>query len=851
MQQGNEPKRLTARTSSWCLALLLCLTLTPSALAERVISVKASGERSQAALEAALAEARQIRQRESLHEPLVIQLQEGSWPLDRPLVLGPEDSGDAQSPLIIRGAGMEKTILSGGRRLGTFVAGEDGVWTMDLSPWQPMGEDIPQLWVNGQRAICARTPNESCYPTGSALETLIDSLSDRSPNRNGLAATQVKIPRRAVEDLQHTHLSPRQMRINLLHAWDLTRRTVQSISLQDSLIFFTGNRQPSWNHIDRESQFYLENDRSFLDAPGEFFVDTYANRLYYIPRAGEDPATAEAIVPHTDQLLILSGTVEHPVQHIHLEGLTLAYTRYTFPWRGDDPCQADANQNAAISCQFAQHIHLTDCEVAHTANWAIELGAACRDNVLVHNYLHDLGGGGIKIGTMQLPDDEERLLSRGNRVDNCIITQGGRTFPTAVGVILFHTSDNQVTHNEISDFYYTGVSVGWVWGYSHSPSVRNIINYNHIHHIGQGLLSDMGGVYTLGYAQGTQVCHNRIHDIYSLGYGGWGLYTDEGSMGVLMENNLVYNCKSSGFHQHYGKENVIRNNIFVNNLKAQLEATRPEPEHLPFTFTNNIIVYEQGQMYGIRWNEVNFQSDYNLYWNTRESVSWNGMSLPQWQQSTGKDLHSILADPQFADIASGDFTIRNRRAIRRIHFVPFDYSQAGVYGDSEWVDRAQQRGFLLRVLTTGNAADSLLLRTPCTDYSPQDLQDQAFKQLCLDMVATVTHPTQRGVGIAGPQVGVSRRIVVVKRYDKEGRPFEVYPNIRITATRGDQQSGPEGCLSIPGKRGNVMRYQDIDIQYTSPVTQQVVTERVQGYSAVIFQHECDHLDGVLYTDRMD
>ena len=116
------------------------------------------------------------------------------------------------------------------------------------------------------------------------------------------------------------------------------------------------------------------------------------------------------------------------------------------------------------------------------------------------------------------------------------------------------------------------------------------------------------------------------------------------------------------------------------------------------------------------------------------------------------------------------------------------------------------------------------------------------------MLATVQDPSEDGVGIAGPQVGISRRIVAVQRFDKPGEPFEVYPNIRIVATHGDLCPGPEGCLSVPGLRGDVMRWRDIDITYS--LGPRDTTERVQGFTAVIFQHECDHLDGVLYIDKV-
>ena len=125
-----------------------------------------------------------------------------------------------------------------------------------------------------------------------------------------------------------------------------------------------------------------------------------------------------------------------------------------------------------------------------------------------------------------------------------------------------------------------------------------------------------------------------------------------------------------------------------------------------------------------------------------------------------------------------------------------------------------------------------------------------YKNLEQKLIATVTSPEQDGVGIAAPQVGLLRRVVAVQRFDKEGEPFEVYPNIRVIRTRGEMAPGPEGCLSIPNRRGDVMRYQDIDISYTSPFTLKDTVETIQGFTAVIFQHETDHLDGVLYIDKL-
>lgn len=158
---------------------------------------------------------------------------------------------------------------------------------------------------------------------------------------------------------------------------------------------------------------------------------------------------------------------------------------------------------------------------------------------------------------------------------------------------------------------------------------------------------------------------------------------------------------------------------------------------------------------------------------------------------------------------------------------------------------------IMRVLTVEDSLDLSVLRAISVDFALPDIASEAFATLSRKMVATVTSPQQDGVGIAGPQVGLNRRVIAVQRFDKAGEPFEVYPNIRITAVHGQQELGAEGCLSVPGRRGNVMRWRNVDIAYVCPETLRDTTESIHGFTAVIFQHECDHLDGVLYTDKSE
>lgn len=155
----------------------------------------------------------------------------------------------------------------------------------------------------------------------------------------------------------------------------------------------------------------------------------------------------------------------------------------------------------------------------------------------------------------------------------------------------------------------------------------------------------------------------------------------------------------------------------------------------------------------------------------------------------------------------------------------------------------------MRVTVITNSADSVLLRRVATPLSRREVRSTEFARLVASMIETVNDPQNAGVGIAAPQVGVSRRMVVVQRVDKQGTPFEVYVNPRIVSRSAELAIGGEGCLSIPDKRGDVPRATWIELEYRDPITFERRVERIEGFAAVIFQHELDHLDGVLYIDR--
>ena len=158
-------------------------------------------------------------------------------------------------------------------------------------------------------------------------------------------------------------------------------------------------------------------------------------------------------------------------------------------------------------------------------------------------------------------------------------------------------------------------------------------------------------------------------------------------------------------------------------------------------------------------------------------------------------------------------------------------------------------GGIMRVLTIADRGDSLFLRRISAPLDRKAVESDDFAVLRRRMLATVRNPQNEGVGIAAPQVGISRRMVAVQRFDKAGEPFEFYINPEIVSASDDVTEGPEGCLSVDGVRGSVARSRRIELRYRTERFADT-TETVEGFTAVIFQHEIDHLDGILFIDRM-
>ncbi|HVY68512.1 MAG TPA: right-handed parallel beta-helix repeat-containing protein [Verrucomicrobiae bacterium] len=618
-----------------------------------------------ATLPAALQQARQIRQTVQTSEGVLILARGGTYTLREPMTIGPADSGAGplQTTTVAAYPG-ERPVFSGGRAITGWHPAADmpGVWETDLPEVRAGHWYFRSLFVNGQRARRARTPNEGFFrvegasPAGKSA-TFRYRDADIKPAWAGSEAEVVT-----------------------LVAWMNTRMFIHAVDGATRTVTLSSQSHPDIREND--CRYYIENAPDSLDAPGEWQLDRKTGRLRYWPRPGEDLAKTTVIAPVLKDLVRLQGDLaaKRPVRFVTLRGLTFADTDWDLAPDGYADTQAAINIHGDLFAEATIDCVIEDCTFTRLGGYAIELGKGCQRDRVSGNELVDIGAGGIRIGeTAQRLDPFEQ--NHTHIFSDNHAHRLGRVYPPAVGVLVLQSGTNWIAHNHIHDLYYTAVSVGWNWGYQETPCRENIVEFNHLHDIGQAMLSDMGAVYTLGIQHGTIIRNNLIHDVDSFTYGGWGIYPDEGSTGIVWEKNIIYRTKSAGFHQHYGRENVVRNNILAFGREYQLMRTREE-DHTSFFFTNNIVYFDSGNLLGSNWKNEHFVIDHNLYFDTRpaataDSMKFGGATWEAWRQR-GHDTNSIIADPLFVAPEKHDFRLRPGSPALKMGFKPIDISNVGV-----------------------------------------------------------------------------------------------------------------------------------------------------------------------------
>lgn len=636
-----------------------------------------------------------LLKRNGLKSAARVLIAPGVYRLAKPLLFTPEDSGTKECPIAWTGL-AGRPVISGGRVIAGWREGEiNGVkcWQAELPDVRAGKWWFTQLFVNGRRRLSARLPKQGFYRFAGVPE----AEAQRDPGaifHGAMSALFQPGEIKAFRNLADiTAVVPDHWYENHLRI-DKVDEALHTIHFATK-----GYSRFSRDETGKHTRFRLDHVLEACTDPGEWCLDRAGGTLSYIPLPGESMEKTLVEAPLLDHLLSIEGDTLDPekrVRNLRFEFLDFRQADWELPRDNAGALQSAFQAPAAVRLVGAEDCALYGCHVSQVAGWAVEVLRGCRRNRIAACALYDLGGGGVKIGPEgglerswvdgshgafrgmdhlaygwgPCREDRGGALAGRNRVassattvSDCSIHDGGIIFHSAVGIWVGDASRNRILHNHIYNFSYSGISCGWTWGFAPAYTHDNRIEGNHIHGIGHGILSDMGAIYTLGRQAGGTIARNFIHDVHSYGYGGWGIYTDEGSSWLTIEDNVVCHTKCGGFHQHYGRDNIVRRNIFADAIENQVQVTRRQMVRA-LIFENNLA---QGAGNGALWQGGGWQHsriDRNIY---AADIGRPGhfcdMTWEVWQKN-GSDRNGRFIDAMLLDSRGSSSATANPDAFK-------------------------------------------------------------------------------------------------------------------------------------------------------------------------------------------
>ena len=455
--------------------------------------------------------------------------------------------------------------------------------------------------------------------------------------------------------------------------------------------------------------------------PGTFVFDAPSRTLTYALAAGEDAgATLPALVaPALAEAVASAGSAQQPVEAVRFVNVTIAHTAAVL----EEDCMLDgcSYQSCADGHGAAVHLHgardwvLSGVEIAHTGQYALHAEDACVNVSLLGAFLHDLGAGGVRVGTTAqglIPDALQNTSFV--TVSDSTVTDGGHVCYAGTGLLWHNAAEGRLAHNAVSRFKYTAISVGWTWSYTATSTYNVSVLKNRVDDIGEGELSDLAGIYLVGPQPGSVVDGNLVTNVTNGGSGAHALYIDQACSGAVFRRNIGVAAKASTLQVHYGMGNVIDNNI----LAFPTDAVAPWPcsyapdcgpagvrsgkhpdgsgegAYSQFSFTRNIVAL-LGQGEGVPADDnatlfvtmvadglANMSFASNVYWRSTGAdtllfpPTQSPTTFAQWQLQ-GKDAGSAVADPLFADARRLNFTLLPGSPALARGFEQIDVSDVG------------------------------------------------------------------------------------------------------------------------------------------------------------------------------
>lgn len=608
---------MNRKSRTCCRALLVWLAAALAAAAEFHVAPDGNDRGPGTAAEpfASLGRAQHaVRQMvaEGLQADVTVWVQGGRYGLDQPLEFGPQDGGTDEFSVSYQACAGTRPIISGGRLLRGWTVADNGLWEVELPEVKSGAWRFRQLFVNDLPAVRARHPNQGYFRAEKVG-------ADRRTNFQYAAGDLRNVP-----DLA-------QVELVFLHDWSISRvpvRTIDETTRTLTVVNKVGG-PGTWTNMDwfeKQPRYFLENSREYLDAPGEWHLDTAAGVLRYHPHPGQTPDTVRVVAPFAPQLVAVRGDVERnrPVKNLHLVGLTFAHSGWSPPggiywgrqactyWTADMPeglSHREADP-AAVQFELAQACSFRDGAVQQVGASGLWLGRGCRDCRASGTLVTDSGGNGIMVGEGQSRRVGEEAwwqavpqqAAVGNQVADCLVQRCGQELFGAVGIWVGLAGQTTIANNTVRNVPYTGVSIGWMWWNpanrpepEQTPCEQTHVIDNHLHHVMQ-TLSDGGGIYALGSQPGSALRGNMIHDVpANVGRAeSNGMFLDQGTGQFVIEENVIYHIDRSPLRFHKGWINTVRNNVLeVGPGVPPVRYNDTKQERI--TLENNRIV-ERGQI---------------------------------------------------------------------------------------------------------------------------------------------------------------------------------------------------------------------------------------------------------------
>lgn len=592
-------------------------------------------------------------------------LRGGVYRLSETFELTPEDSGTAENPIIYVAAPGEKPVLSG----GCLISGwrEESLngrrcWIAELPDAVGAGRRFSQLFVNGQRRYRAALPKNGFFHFASR-----PSKEGDSPDRAGFKPG----------DLSADWRNPRDVELRIFTWWWSIHHRIKKIDAVAHEVCFAvpglGRAATLRDETGGFARYRVENVFEALTEPGEWYCDRVTGKIYYLPMAHEAPDTVECVVPCLETILRLAGKEDRQVSHVRFENVGFEHAEWRPPEWFHFSVQAAFDVPGALGFHMAEQCVLYGCRVAHVSQYGVQIGWGSTGNFLDDCEMTDLGAGGVRVdhewyhtptaggnGICRRPINRAAHgKPSATTIRRCSIHAGGLIYSGAIGVWIGNAGGNRVLDNHIYDLRYTGISCGWTWSFATTATVDNRIEGNHVHHINwEGLLSDNGGIYMLGRQPGGRVCRNHVHHVGCRHYGGRGLYLDDGSSNICVEDNIVHHVY--GGLSIKGRNNLVRNNIFA-LFKDCLISLQTIAVNRVCRFERNLCyTAAPGRLGGraARWQTRHLLVRDCLFWQEGAAVDFaDGVTLDEGR-GRGQFIGSRIADPLFADPEGGDFTLR-------------------------------------------------------------------------------------------------------------------------------------------------------------------------------------------------